>query len=445
LLAQATRILFGRFGVIMGITLLVLLPVALTQLGASLINLTETLFRAGQATAGPGAGLTIAAICLGVTTVVLGLLVPWMEGALTHNTLEHTLGRKHGVRPSYGAARPHWFALWLSGIVRTFVFSALLFGVGALSGLGQLIAQNLVSAGADSTLSTLITVVTIALCAPVALLIVIFALVLSTNWSLRAPAIIGEALGGFEALSRSSALVKGDRLRMFGRLIPIAVLDLLFISAPAFALSSLRGGDSFGLVNAQSLQMFVPVVGGLLVVGALASLLIVPFTAIYLALNYLDLRVRKEGLAAQLEMGSAPEPVTIVTPISSVEERLTQKPFSPPLTPAQRIGGLVAQLKRDGETAPVLVDLAGEYERVGNTGSAIETLLRARKLNPTDPTVSLDLARLSNAKGDLDHARAFMADYFKLETDLERLRGVRDTAAFQPLLPAGVPKLPPGA
>ncbi len=435
LLGLSLKLFFSRFGTVMGITALVLVPVLLVQLAGSGVNLMQILGAANPLNVSSGMLLTGSAICLGIFALVLGLLLPWMEGALTHNTIERVLGRSPGLRDSYKAARPSWGALFGSRLVHDVALALLSALIGVLSGAGFLFAMNVGNIGVDagSTLAATIAVVTAAICAPVSIVIGVFTLLLAVNWSLRAPVVIGESAGTFEALSRSNELVKGNRWRMIFRLLPVALIDLIFAGLPAFALSALQGGGALRNLAADNLGLLIPGLAGLAIVGALVQLFSIPFTIIYVTLNYLDLRSRKENLAGQLAGQMTPTSVVALPEVQPLYA--SDGPFAPKPTAAQRAATLVNRVRTEGESLALLLELGGAYREVGDYGGAFEVYNRAHALAPENAEIALNLAIVHRALKNLPAARAAMADYVRLETNADQLSALRANAQWRELMP----------
>jgi hypothetical protein len=437
LLGLSLKLLFGRFGAVMGIALIILLPIMLVQLLGTGLSLAQS---AAVSTLAPAIDsssllLTIGGICTGILSLALGLLFPWMEGALTHNVIERVLGRSPGVRDSYRATRGAWPALFGSNLVRQVVLGLLSGFIGLLLGVGVLFATNISSFGVDagSTLATTIAVVTAALCAPVGFVLIVLLGVLAVNWSLRAPVVVGESVGVFAALGRSNELLRGNRWRMIGRLLPVALLDVVFAGLPSLLLSGMVSGEAFRQVGTEAMSLLMPLTGALAVIGAFVSILLVPFTIIYLTVNYLDLRVRKENLAAQLSTASQrvePQAVALAPAYSHADDLYASAP-----TPAQRIIALTNRMRKEGESVALLTELSGAYREVGDLGSAADVLSRARTLAPKDASTALNLAIVHRARKDMTAARAAFAEYLQLETNADDLARTRANPQFQALMP----------
>lgn len=110
-------------------------------------------------------------------------------------------------------------------------------------------------------------------------------------WSVAVPALLIEDERGFRALSRSFNLVRGRWWATAGTLL----LANLLATAVAFGFSIL----ALPLVFAGDGNDFVVnLANGIL--GAVASVLTIPFVAAVIAVIYFDLRVRKEGFDLQL-------------------------------------------------------------------------------------------------------------------------------------------------
>jgi hypothetical protein len=119
-------------------------------------------------------------------------------------------------------------------------------------------------------------------------------------WSVAFPVMLVEGTGGFKALGRSLALVKGRWWATFGRLVVAYILVsvvTLVVTAVAIGLAvSVVDKTSFGALVLQQAANFM------------VSLVTTPFIAAVTTLVYFDLRVRKEGfdLALMAErMGGA--------------------------------------------------------------------------------------------------------------------------------------------
>jgi tetratricopeptide (TPR) repeat protein len=430
LVAQSFGIFFGKFGTVMGIALAVLFPLIAVQTLGNGLNLFDVLSRQNPDAPVAGLPLMIAGICSGVLALALGLLFPWMEGALTHHTIERVLGKAPGIGESYRAVRPLYGSLWLSLAVRQVGLALLGLIAGALLATTVVFAGNMAGFGLvfDQSYAITLAVISAALCAPVSLVVLVLLLLLDVNWSLRASAVVGEGAEGMQALGRSNALVTGNRWRMLLRRLPFVLLNLIFVSLPAMVISAFVTGSAFGA--APALASSLPLIAGLLSFGALVTMLLVPFETIFLALNYIDLRVRAEGLAEQLKMAGAPAVSAIAQPI---ERAVASSTFAAPLTPAQKIGMLYNRLRTEGESASVLKELGRSYREVGDLPSAQNALERARAAAPADAQAALELTRIYLARKLPDAARGTVRDYLTLEKDAVAADAVRNSREFEDL------------
>jgi hypothetical protein len=94
------------------------------------------------------------------------------------------------------------------------------------------------------------------------------ALYMGVRWGFIYPTILLKKVGGMDALSESSRVVKGDWWRVFGFLLLISIIG---------------GAITYGLT-------FIPYY-----VGSLIAIFTSPFHYIFVTLLYFDLRVRKDG------------------------------------------------------------------------------------------------------------------------------------------------------
>jgi hypothetical protein len=435
------RLFFGRFGKVIGISALVLLPMLAASAGGQLANVAFAGLRGSNGAISMTQALSIGAICLGLLVLVLGALYPWMEGALTHNVIEHVLGRNVGVGASYSAARPQWGALWVSNAARQIVIYIALAIAGIVAGMmfGPDVLASFVNSAQNSGGLNLPIIILLALCAPLALIVLAAAFLIAMNWSLRAPAIIGEGLGGFESLGRSNALVSGNRWRLGIRLLPMVLLELLTVSLPAAFVTSVTNMQTFQQAGAAMVQQMLPIAAVAVVASALISLIAKPWQIIYMAVNYLDLRARKEDLAAIVgtEAGQiAPQPTAIqVSPAAAADATAADSVYTGQMSLGVRIGALIRRLRIEPDNAQLNRELAEAYEGLGDIGGAISAWGRVRELDAANAEPLLRIARLQLRRRDRDAATRSLADYMRVETDPIRLDDVRNDGMLSPLLP----------
>jgi len=115
------------------------------------------------------------------------------------------------------------------------------------------------------------------LCGLAALLLIVPGFILFTMWYVATPVCVVERIGPWKSLRRSAALTKGNRWKLFGMMVLVAIITLI--------VNGLIGG----------LTAMTGVTVGL-VAHLLWSALIGAFSAILGVVTYHDLRVAKEGV-----------------------------------------------------------------------------------------------------------------------------------------------------
>ena len=109
------------------------------------------------------------------------------------------------------------------------------------------------------------------------LLLIVPGLILMAMWFVAIPACVVEQTGPWKSLSRSAALTKGNRWKVFGMMVLLIILSAI-------------GGALVGAFAAAA----GATLGGLLALIWIA--LVAPFSAILVVVTYHDLRVAKEGV-----------------------------------------------------------------------------------------------------------------------------------------------------
>lgn len=132
------------------------------------------------------------------------------------------------------------------------------------------------------------------------ILFVIPGIYLVTVWCVSVPVLMFENVGAIGALGRSHELTRGRWWATFGALLSAIVL----LTVVLFVIGLLLGAIETGLsINS---------IGVLLVVSALGTiitdLIAYPFVSAVIAVMYIDLRVRKEGLDLELLAGALGRP-----------------------------------------------------------------------------------------------------------------------------------------
>ena len=201
-------------------------------------------------------------------------------------------------------------------------------------------------------------------------------------------------------------------------------------------------------------------------VSFFGALLLTPLRIIYTAVNYLDLRARKENLAWAMA-GLPATPVTVpmpavvplaatvaaqapststpaaTTPAAPVPAPLPEKigigiPANvdmATLSPGQRIGVYFNRIRNEGASPALLNELGMAYMDIGDQGGAMDAFNRARELDPNDADVAYNLMLLAMQRKDMNGARQLMREYLRLETNAGDVERVRNDPRFKDVLP----------
>jgi hypothetical protein len=393
----------------------------------------------------------------------MGILVPWMQGALIYSVIENILGRQPTWRESYRAVRPRWGALWIGTAIRVVVLGILLVpllmalylvGFAGLAGTGALPTTSTPLSNADSKL---FLIGLLAFCMPLTLIWIAMAVFVAVNWSMIEPSIVGEGVSGTTSLGRSNKLTKGYRLRLTGRLFIFELMRFLVVTLPLMAVQIFIFGGMLAISNGalDTSPFSTGAVIIVVIVGALAQVLVEPLYAIYITLNYLDLRVRKENLdlqlqaakpSAEMRVESAPVSPVAAEPAkglaeSLVIERGVDVNVAPAvqdlstLPPAQRAGILFNLLRTEGSSGELLNELGLAYQQIGDTFGALDAFTRARALAPNTAAIAYNMALLQRDRRDFLAARRAMADYLRLEADPMERQKILDNPNLKDILP----------
>ncbi len=479
----------AHFGTFIAITLVVMGPLmALTMIGNSAsivqivspLGMTEYDEAAVTSTVTTMLGASLVSLCAGSLAILLGVFTPWMGGALTHNVIERILGRAPAWRDSYRATLPRWGALWAASAIRTLVLIACALPAGV--GLYGSLFAALLGIGAtssDSMAGLALTAGLTAICLPLTVAGVVVGAWLWVGWSLSEPAIVGEGADAVRSIGRSYALTNGFRWRLFGRLLVFWLMLFFVVQLPVLGLNLLvfagvAGAAESGDASTLTVLGFV----GSLIFGVIGSVLVTPLNVIYVTVNYLDLRVRKEHLDLQLRAAqlaspvpadttqmdrpapgfglpagvepvpqpapqsapqSAPQPATQLAPAETAAPARMPlhdaAPIDPAMPPGQRISLLFNRIRAQGPSAELLNELGLAYQQIGDYDGALDALNRARQLEPADPDIAYNLAILHRDRNNLGEARRMMAEYLRLEPDAAERQRVLDNPRLRNLLP----------
>jgi hypothetical protein len=258
----------------------VLLTLALAASGALAGNGEDSFTDGGFAgvfSGGSGAGLGYLGSAFGWFASVV------LNGLVTHVVAEAVLGRRTGVAEAWRATRgalPRLVGLLLLSLVATVVLVGVPVGVGVLLGVQ-------VGLGAGLAVGVVLTLLGV-----VALVWVQVRLFL-----LAAPALVLERLGLAASLRRAHGLSRGQFWRLFGTWLLAGLVAAVVgqvVAVPLGVVSVFAALQLSGAAGAL-VTVFASYVSQLLV-GALTT----PFTSGVAALQYVDQRIRKEGLDVQL-------------------------------------------------------------------------------------------------------------------------------------------------
>lgn len=444
-----------NFPLFIGIAAVVLAPILLLSSIGQLLPLLQvamapaTMNTDSDAFTGTFFALSLATWCMSGIALVLGVFWPWMEGALTFNVIERVLGRAPGLRQSYRETRPRWGALWGSNVLAQLGINAPWVIVYILFLFSIFFAAAMSAAGANNDNGGLFAGVLAILCVPIFIIGIVATIVLAIHWTFRAPAIVGEGVDGVAALGRSAALAKGDRWRIFGRYLLLGLIEFLLIGLPVLVVSVM-----VLLITAPNLDQMVNVDRAVLpaftlfsvlavAVSFFGTLLLTPLRIIYNAINYIDLRTRKENLALTVAgLLATPAPVAATSSVAQVAPEPAKIGIGIPanvdmktLSPGQRIGVLFNRIRNEGASPALLNELGLAYVDIGDTGGAMDAFTRARELNPNDADVVYNLMQLSLQRRDMAGAKQMMRDYLRLETNAGDAERVRNDPRFKDVLP----------
>jgi hypothetical protein len=446
-----------NFPLFIGIAAVVMAPVLLIGAVSQLLPLMQvamspaTLNNSDDAFAGTFLAITLATWCLSGIALLLGVLWPWMEGALTFNVIERILGRAPGLQQSYRETRPRWGSLWGSNILAQLGINAPWIVVYILF-LFALIFAGAASATNEEAGGAIFAGLLAVLCVPIVIAGLVISVVLAINWTFRAPAIVGEGVDGVAALGRSNALAKGNRWRILGRYVLLALIEFVLVGLPVLlvgtlvALITVPNIDTAANIDRAILPGFtmLSVIG--IAVSFFGALLLTPLRIIYTAVNYIDLRTRKENLA-QVVAAIAPAPSPATPPVAPPSD--VPLPEAPAkigigipanvdmntLSPGQRIGVLFNRIRNEGASAELLNELGMAYMDIGDTGGALDAFNRARELDPNDADVAYNMMLLALQRKDTNSAKQLMLDYLRLETNAGDVERVRNDPRFHEILP----------
>lgn len=268
-----------------------------------------------------GLGIAGVGVLLMLVSVVMSVVV---QGAMAVPVARSLLNRKTGFRQMWSLSRSR---------------------MGALLGLAGLLVLGTAAVVALSVLATVSLVAAMDRAAAGALVLLFVSLMVVLVWVairfLVAPAaIVVEEIGAFAGLRRSWQLTRGNWWRLLGISLVVSLLVGVLsqiVLLPVKLLGNAIGFTVFsqgGQGETQTVTIAVAVVSA--VVSALIAAVGFAFQTSTVALVYLDLRMRKDGLdlslMRQLETGSDPDGVPGRAPAAiHGDTSLWQRPpYGPP-------------------------------------------------------------------------------------------------------------------
>lgn len=279
LLDELFRLYRKYFGLIVGVSLIVVLPGLIWSLVTGTYRLSfnsySNLFpsRFGTTTT----TLTSQQVSDMIGLILLGalgsvLLLPFSVGAVYRAVTDVALGRPATVGSVLRETLARYFPLL--GLIALTVLAVALWFIAFVIGVALLVVW---------------------------IGVLVLGVWLGVRWSLTVAAMMAEDIGPIKGLRRSWNLVGGMWWRTFGILAVVYILQLVIAIALGFFF-----GIIVGVALTGDLRLAVNSVGSTLL-GAIIS----PITTIAIVLLYFDLRVRKEGLdldqlAQQTSSGPAP-------------------------------------------------------------------------------------------------------------------------------------------
>lgn len=218
------------------------------------------------------------------TTVLTVLASAILSGILALTVSDAVLGRVTALGEAWARVRPRIWPLIGTSILVSVISSVAVLVVLAVFSIPLVVAATSgsgISAGA--VLPTLLGI-------PLALALLLF---LSVRLIFAPVVVVLEDLGPLAALRRSWALTGGGFWRVCGRLLLIGIITSV---ASGFI------GGAVGMLAALFMLVSSPAVGVAVTtfLAGLASGLVVPITAAFQTLMYVDERMRKENLAPVL-------------------------------------------------------------------------------------------------------------------------------------------------
>lgn len=211
----------------------------------------------------------------GVSTLLTFLATTILTGLLIHAVSQSVIGRQTTLGQTWTAVRPQILRL----IVLT-VIIGLLVGAVVVAAILIITATAVTGSGAVLALGILLALVVAVVGIPTVLTLTVLA----------TPALVLERAGIGAALARGFALARTSFWRVLGIYLLTNVLVYIVSMTIVFA------ANQIGMVFESAPALFVASLGG----GVLANWITTPILAAVIALLYIDVRIRTEGLDVEL-------------------------------------------------------------------------------------------------------------------------------------------------
>ena len=224
-------------------------------------------------------------------SLLLSLVSTILTGLLIMTVSRSVLGRIATPGEVWARVRPRiWPLIGQSMVIGVISLVAALFSLGLFV---TIVAAIISALDGDPNLTAIMVGVLVLFI--LTLVFIIVAVYLTIRLSFSSAALILENVGVWEGMRRSWQLTKGSFWRVLGILLLALLITSLLIMFVSGALS-IVGGVAIGVGQG-------PYAIAMAVTSFLSSVLqaaVLPFTSAVVALTYIDLRMRKEGLDVEL-------------------------------------------------------------------------------------------------------------------------------------------------
>jgi hypothetical protein len=209
-------------------------------------------------------------------TILIGLIGVIAAGAMIHAAVQIYQGRRTGVGAAFGAAFGRLAELVCAEFLQTLaIFGLVVIGVAGLI-LFLVVTRSPVGG---------VTAVQVIVALVAGVMLVIATVLISMRLAFIVPAVMLEDRGPLGSLSRSWALTRGSVLRIVGGTVLAGLLVAAIVFGEVLTANSVTGPleDLAGIDAIARMTL-----------DTVTSALLAPVTTVFLALLYLDVRVRRE-------------------------------------------------------------------------------------------------------------------------------------------------------